>query len=57
MQKHCIRDMFFISKIPFITHKHSAFYTQLAQWQIIVKDNVSQLCYVLIAGRRKLHGL
>ena len=57
MQKHCIANTtFFIRGLCFLDKSFSGFYTLSAQWGIIVKENVSQLCHVLSEGRRKPFG-
>ena len=54
MQKHCIANTTFLFRgLCFLDKSFSGFYTQSAQWGIIVKENVSQLCHVLSEGRRK----
>ena len=54
MQKHCIADTTFLLLGLCILDKSSSdIHTLSAQWGITVKENVSQLCHVLIVGRRK----
>ncbi len=44
MQKHCIANTTFLFRgLCFLDKSFSGFYTQSAQWGIIVKENVSQL--------------
>lgn len=57
MQKHCIANITFLFRGLCILGKSSSYiHTQSAQWGIIVKKNVSQLCHVLIVGHRKPFG-
>ena len=57
MQKHCITNTTFLFRGLCILGKSpSEIHTLSAQWEIIVKENVSQLCHVLIVGRRKPFG-
>lgn len=57
MQKHCIANTTFLFRGLCILGKSSSeIHTLSAQWGIIVKENVSQLCHVLIVGRRKPFG-
>lgn len=54
MQKHCIANTTFLFRGLCILGKSSSeIHTLSAQWGIIVKENVSQLCHVLSEGRRK----
>lgn len=54
MQKHCIANTTFLFRGLCILGKSSSdIHTQSAQWGIIVKENVSQLCHVFVEGRRK----
>lgn len=56
MQKHCIANTIFLFRglcILILGKSSSEIHTLSAQWGIIVKENVSQLCYVLSEGRRK----
>ncbi len=47
MQKHCIANTTFYCEGLYILDKSSSdIHTLSAQWGIIVKENVSQLCHV-----------
>ncbi len=57
MQKHCIANTTFLfRRLCILSKSLSDIHTLSAQWGIIVKENLSQLCHVLIVGRRKPFG-
>lgn len=53
MQKYCIANTFLIPRTLYLSQKFLRHPYPVSSWGITFKENVIQLCHVLIVGCRK----